>query len=100
MKIEQFPLQAAEQILPGDRIKGKVSIPEGAKIIYIGATPPRGEMNVFCEVSPVNVPPKEIDVVVLRAGDTIPNGHEFMGYILAHPILFIYRRKENAIITG
>lgn len=100
MKIEAYPLQAAEKIEPGTaRIKGTVSLPEGAKIVYVGATPPKGEMFIFAEVSPMNLPMRITDVVVLQVGDIIPNGYEYLSYILAVPILFIYKRKDNAIIT-
>ena len=100
MKIEAYPLQAAEQIAPGQqRLKGTVSLPEGANIVYVGATPPKGEMFIFAEVSPMKLPMRTMDVVVLQTGDVIPNGYEYLSYILAVPILFIYKAKDNTIIT-
>lgn len=99
MKLEAYQLQASERQLPTDKIKGYVEIPEGAKIVHVGAVPPKGEMVVFCEVSPMNLPMKRIDVLILRQGDDIPRGHEYLSYILAVPILFVYKRKDNAIIT-
>lgn len=98
MKIECYALQASERQSPTDRIKGYIEMPEGAKIIHVGAVPPKGEMVAFCEVSPMNLPMQKIDVVVLRQGDDIPRGHEYLSYILAVPILFVYKRKEDAII--
>ena len=100
MKIEAYALQAAERALPGQaRLKGTVSLPEGAKIVYVGATPPKGEMFIFAEVSPMKLPMRTMDVVVLQTGDVIPNGYEYLSYILAVPILFIYQAKETTIIT-
>ncbi len=99
MKLEKFPFQAAEKMIPGlDRINGKLTIPQGSKIVHVGAAPPKGEMFAWCEVSPVTSPDEEIDVTVLQTGDNIPNGYEYMGYILAQPPLFIYRRKDGSII--
>lgn len=99
MKIEQFPLQAVEKPIPGVRVDGTVSMPEGAKIVYVGATPPAGEMFIFAEVSPMKLPMKTMDVCILKAGDEVPMGYEYLSYILAVPILFVYKRKDSAIIT-
>lgn len=98
MKIEAFPLQGAEQSKLG-RIAGKITMPQGSKIVHVGAAPPNGEMYAYAEVSPVKVPDVQIDVVILQPGDEIPNGYKYLGYILAIPILFVYQRKETAIIT-
>ena len=99
MKIEAYVLQANERALPTDKVTGYVEIPEGAKIVHVGAVPPKGEMVIFCEVSPMNLPMQRIDVVVLRQGDDIPRGYKYLSYILAVPILFVYKRKDHAIIT-
>lgn len=99
MKIEAYPLQSVKTQSALGRIEGQIVLPEGAKIVYIGASPPSGDMMAYAEVSPVNLPDRPIDVVVLKPGDVIPNGYEYLGHILAVPLLFIYRRKENAIIT-
>ena len=99
MKIEAYVLQANERAHHTDKVTGYEEIPEGAKILHVGAVPPKGEMVIFCEVSPMNLPMQRIDVVVLRQGDDIPRGHEYLSYILAVPILFVYKRKDNAIIT-
>lgn len=100
MKIEAYALQAAEQHVPGSaRVKGTVALPEGARIVYVGATPPKGEMFIFAEVSPMKLPMRTMDVVVLQTGDVIPNGYEYLSYILAVPILFIYKAKDHTIIT-
>lgn len=99
MKIEAYPLQSVKKQSALERIEGQIVLPEGAKIVHIGAAPPSGEMMAYAEVSPVNLPDRRIDVVILRQGDVIPNGYEYLGHILAVPILFIYRRKDNAIIT-
>jgi hypothetical protein len=98
MKLEAFPLQAAERLKPGDKVNGKLTIPQGSKFVHIGAAPPKGEMFAWFEVSPVAAPDEEIDVTVIKTGDNIPNGYEYMGYILAVPILFVYRRRDGAII--
>ncbi len=99
MKLKAFPLQAAEKMIPGlDRINGKITVPQGSKLVHLGAAPPKGEMFAWFEVSPVNVPDEEIDVTVIQTGDDIPNGYVYMGHILAVPILFVYRRKDGAII--
>jgi len=101
VKIEAYPLQAVERTVPGmNRVKGTVSLPEGARIVYVGATPPKGEMFIFAEVSPMKLPMRTMDVVILQVGDVVPNGYEYLSYILAVPILFIYKAKDNAIITG
>ena len=99
MKIEAYPLQSSERQSPDDKIKGYVEMPEGAKIIHVGAVPPNGEMVGLCEVSPMNLPMQKIDVTILRQGDDIPRGYAYLSYILAVPILFVYKRKDNAIIT-
>ena len=99
MKIEKFPFQAKEQTLPGQRIEGQVTIPQGSKIVHINAEPPRGELYMYCEVSPVNTPDVIVDLTVLQVGEEIPTGYVYRGYILAVPILFVYERKQHAIIT-
>jgi hypothetical protein len=100
VKIEAYALQAAEHTIPGSsRVKGTVALPEGARIVYVGATPPKGEMFIFAEVSPMKLPMRTMDVVVLQTGDVIPNGYEYLSYILAVPILFIYKAKDHTIIT-
>lgn len=98
MKIKAFPLEGAESSKLG-QIAGKITMPEGSKIVHVGAAPPNGEMYAYAEVSPVTVPDKQIDVVILQEGQDIPNGYKYLGYILAIPILFIYQRRDAAIIT-
>lgn len=95
MKISQFPLQADKRIMPGQRVTGKIKLPQSARIVHVGATVPSGELFVFAEVSEVVEPNREIEVCVLKVEDPIPDGHEYMGYILAVPILFIYERKTK-----
>ena len=99
MKIEAYPLQSSERQSPDDKIKGYVEMPGGGEVSPVGAGPPKGEMVVFCEVSPMNLPMQKIDVTILRQGDDIPRGYAYLSYILAVPILFVYKRKDNAIIT-
>lgn len=97
MKIEAFPLKGSESSKLG-QIAGEITFPEGSKIIHVGAAPPNGEMFAYCEVSPVKMPDVTLDVVVLQVGQDVPMGYKYLGYILAIPILFVYSRKENAII--
>jgi len=102
VKIEQFPLKPAEEPTPTpgiSRIQGVITLPQGSKIVHVGAAPPKGEMFAYAEVSPVNLPDEKLDIVVMQVGDTIPNGYEYLGYILAVPVLFIYKRKDGGIIT-
>ncbi len=99
MKIEAFPLQASEDNVPGTRVDGVVTMPEGANIVYVGATPPVGDMFIYAEVSPMKLPMKKMDICVLKVGDEVPMGYEYLSYILAVPILFIYKRRDSAIIT-
>jgi len=99
MKIEAYPFQAAKRILPGQRVDGQVEIPKGSKIIHVGAAPPNGEMYMYCEISDVEMPKVTLDLCVLKEGDTVPDGYVYRGYILAIPILFIYERMKDAIIT-
>lgn len=99
MEIKKFPFQSAEQQSPMDRIKGKVIIPQGSRVVHVGAEPPNGEMYMYCEVSPVTMPDVTVDIAILKEGDVIPTGYQYRGYILAIPILFVYERKPDAIIT-
>lgn len=96
MKIEAFPMQAKEG---GRSIEGVVTMPQGSKIVHVGAAPPNGEMLVYAEVSPMKLPDITMDIAVIGVGQEIPNGYEYLGYILAIPVLFIYKRKESSIIT-
>lgn len=103
MDLKSYPLEPAEGSVPTpgiSRVQGVIKLPKGAKIKHVGAAPPAGEMFVYCEVSPVKAPIEEIDIVVLGVGDTIPIGYEYLGYILAVPILFIYKRRADGIILG
>jgi hypothetical protein len=102
MDLKAFPLLPADKPIdtPGmSRMQGVVNLPQNAKIVHVGAAPPNGEMYVYAEVSPMNLPIEPMDVVVLKVDDTIPRGFEYLSYILAVPILFVYRRKKDAIIT-
>lgn len=99
MEIKKFPFQSTEKQSNLDRIKGMVTIPQGSRVVHVGAEPPHGEMFMYCEVSPVSTPDVTVDIAILKVGDTIPNGYQYRGYILAVPILFVYERKQSAIIT-
>ncbi len=37
MKISQYPLQAAKRIMPEQRVTGKITRPQSARVIHIGA---------------------------------------------------------------
>ena len=37
MKISQYPLQAAKKIMPGQRVTGKITLPQSARVVPIGA---------------------------------------------------------------
>lgn len=95
MKLEQYPFQAAKKIYPGERVEGRITLPQSANIVHIGAAPPSGEMFVYAEVSEIEEPTREIEVCVIKVGDPVPEGWEYLGYILAVPILFIYERKTK-----
>ena len=100
MKIKKYALTATETQSNLGRIKGCVTIPQGSRVVHIGAEPPQGEMFVYCEVSPVSLPDITIDISILKVDDTIPTGYKYMGYILAVPILFVYERPQDKIITS
>lgn len=99
MKVEQFPFQAAKRLMPGQQLQGKIVLPQSANIIHVGATPPTGEMFAYAEVSEVAEPTREIEIRVLVPGDTVPDGWEYLGYILAVPLLFVYERKSKIALS-
>ncbi len=99
MKLEQYPFQAAHKIFPGQRVEGKITLPQSANIVHVGAAPPSGEMFAYAEVSEIEEPKREVEVCVIKVGDPIPKGWEYLGYILAVPILFIYERKSKIVLT-
>ncbi len=37
IKISQYPLQAAKRIMPGQRVTGKITLPQSARVVHIGA---------------------------------------------------------------
>ncbi len=37
MKISQYPLQAAKRLMPGQRVTGKITLPQSARVVPIGA---------------------------------------------------------------
>ncbi len=37
MKISQYPLRAAKRIMPGQRVTGKITLPQSARVVHIGA---------------------------------------------------------------
>ncbi len=100
MKIKAFPFQAARRLMPGQRVDGQVEIPKGSKIIHVGAAPPNGEMFMYCEISEVEMPMVTLDLCILKVDDTVPDGYMYRGYILAIPILFVYERPKDKIITS
>ncbi len=36
MKISQYPLRAAKRIIPGQRVTGKITLPQSARVVHIG----------------------------------------------------------------
>ena len=102
MRLKAYALEAkdpTQQPVPGQRIEGVIKVPEGANIIYVGAVPPEGHMICFAEVADIDMPVQEKTVIVLKDGDTIPDGYKYLGYILAVPLLFIYEKESSSIIT-
>jgi len=99
MRIEGFQFEQGNKILEGQNVSGIVKVPQGAKIIHVGATPPNGEMILYCEVPEVETPKVTLDFAILQQKQNIPEGYEYLGYILAIPILFIYQRTSVTIET-
>lgn len=100
MKLEAFPFEPGPRIFEGQQLSGKVMIPKGSKIVHVGAVPPNGEMNLFCEVPDVEVPKVQLDFAIVGEGQKIPDGYIYRGYILAVPLLFVYQKEGPSIITG
>ena len=93
-------MQGKQPTIPGlSSIEGTITLPQDSKIVYIGAVPPNGEMLAYAEVSDIEAPLEDIDVVVLQDGHTIPGGYEYLGYILAVPILFIYKKVSKIALN-
>lgn len=99
MKLEAFPFEPGPRIFSGQQISGKVMIPKGSKIVHVGAVPPEGEMNLFCEVPEVEVQKVQLDFAIVGQGQVIPEDYVYRGYILAVPLLFIYQKEGPSIIT-
>lgn len=99
MKIEAFPFEQSARVFAGQQVAGKVALPKDANIVHLGAAPPNGEMYLYAEVSEVETPTVDLEFCVLRQGQSIPDGYKYRGYILAHPILFVYQKEGVGIIT-
>ncbi len=37
IKTSQYPLQSAKRIMPGQRLTGKTTLPQSARVVHIGA---------------------------------------------------------------
>lgn len=93
MKLRMFEFKADKVRVHG-RIRGTVRMPHGARIIHIGANPPKGELCVWAECTSLVIGDGDhIDVtlLILRHDDEVPPGHVYRGYILANPMLFVYQ---------
>jgi hypothetical protein len=81
-----------------NRIRGTITMPRDAKILYLGAGPPKGNLYCWAEVSSIEqVIPQNVsaEYTVLMLGDEIPPGHEFAAPLFANPILFVYRLSNQ-----
>lgn len=81
-------------------MEGYIKLPEGAKVVHVGATPPRGELSVFAEIADVDMPEQRREIVILKAGDSIPDSYKFMGVILSQPTLLVYERETKILLSA
>lgn len=102
MKIGRYGFKAA-QVQVGGRIRGFVTVPQGAKIVHYGIAPDlKGNLCVWTEESGIALAPgmqpimEEHEFLILKHGDDIPAGFEFKGAIVANPVLFAYMRTVEA----
>src|SRR5690554_4569521 len=103
MKIGQYPLQLSKIDDPEIVARGTVLIPLNAKVIYFGA---QGDGSIFlwAEVPEIETGEVgEVEVVLLRAGQKVPDDYKFRGAIVGStPLLFIYQpppKEESVIVT-
>lgn len=93
MKIRMFMFVADATRNAQDRVVGTVRMPPGARVVHAGASPPEGKLAVWAECTSMELAEKDMQayrLVILLHGDEIPPDHEYRGYILASPILFLY----------
>ena len=102
MKIGKFPFRARQTLTGVGRLTGLITMPAAAKIIYIAAQPPKGEMFVWAEVREVmGEQLQQKEYVILQEGDSIPDGYVYVATIVAVPFLFIYEHiSEGEISNG
>jgi hypothetical protein len=91
-------MEAAKKNYPGPQMEGVITLPEGSRVVHVGAAPPKGELLAFAEIPDLDMPPMKIEIRIVRCEDPVPDGYEYMGHILAVPILFIYKRKPKSLI--
>lgn len=92
MKIMKFMFQASKLTYPDGRLRGHVTMPRGARTVYVGTLPPRGELVIYAEINDKSLIQDDVvrEFVVLQENDKIPADHELVGHILAMPLLFVY----------
>lgn len=76
-----------------DRLRGTITMPREAKVLYLGAGPPKGNLMAFCEVSSIHqlvVDTIAREYTILTLGDEVPPGHEYREPLFANPILFVF----------
>jgi hypothetical protein len=82
----------ADKFKVRNRITGTVTLPVGAKIVHVGADPEeRGNVSVWAEVTSLEIPGSAaVPLLILKAGDEVPDNCVFRGMLLAAPMLLIY----------
>jgi len=84
----------ADRVRLNQRLTGTITVPADAKIVYCGASPSdKGNLAIWAEVPSIELPKSAmitIPMIILKAGDEIPEGATYRGYLLAVPILLVY----------
>lgn len=95
MKIGQYALRPTAVAESGVAARASILIPPDANVIHLGAQAD-GNIYLWAEVPEVEAPVGEIEVIVLRAGQTIPDGYKYRAAVLSNPMLFVYQRMPDA----